>query len=321
MSIIEAKKDKIFNKMKYLSKKYWKLDTFEREQDNKFVEDETQLEIVGQELWSNFGLDKKNIKLFADFGAAPGIYSKIVLNTINNSNGIGVSLPVEEGGVPFKISDHRYQIIYKNVLDPTFKLDLTEPLDLGLGSLVSYQHDARNSFYLNIQLILTGLMLILSNLKKGGHIVTNLTIKNVELGFNIVNILSSMFTTFKIWKSSNVWATKNTFYFFGYSFKENYSPEILLNILKQIKNENDPINNYFIGTSDEYNKIYTQMKTVYIIRIKAWEKLIEINREKLIEINREKLIEINREKLIEINREKLIEINREKLIEKLERNI
>jgi hypothetical protein len=48
MSIIESKKDKLFNKMKYLSKKYWKLDTFEREQDDKFIEDEKELSSVGK---------------------------------------------------------------------------------------------------------------------------------------------------------------------------------------------------------------------------------------------------------------------------------
>ena len=39
MNIIEAKKDKIYNKMKYLSNKYWKLDTSKRKQDNKFIEE------------------------------------------------------------------------------------------------------------------------------------------------------------------------------------------------------------------------------------------------------------------------------------------
>jgi hypothetical protein len=277
MSIIEAKKDKIFNKMKYLSKKNWKLDTFEREQEDKFVEDEEQLTIVGQEIFDNFGLDKSNVKLFADICSAPGMYSKIILDKFNKTTGIGVSLPIEEGGIAFTISDSRYKIFYKNILDKTYKLELADPLklDLGLASCVSYQHDAKNAFYLNMQLILKSLMLIFPNLKSGGNLIINLTIKNVELAFNIVNALRSLFTNFKLWKSPTVWATKNTFYFFGYGFKENYSPEILSNILEKIKYEHEPINNQFVGTFDEYKIIYNQMKNIYIVRIKAWEKLIE----------------------------------------------
>jgi len=277
MSIIEAKKDKIFNKMKYLSKKFWKLDTFEREQEDKFVEDEKQLTKVGQEIFDNFGLGKSNVKLFADICSAPGMYSKIILDKYDKTTGIGVSLPVEEGGVPYTITDSRYKIFYKNILDKTYKLDLADPhkLDLGLASCVSYQHDAKNAFYLNMQLILKSLMLLFPNLKAGGNLIINLTVKNVELAFNIVNTLSSLFKTFKLWKSPTVWATKNTFYFFGYGFKENYSPEILSNILEKIKYEHEPINNQFTGTPEEYNKINSQMKNIYIVRIKAWEKLIE----------------------------------------------
>lgn len=276
MTTIEAKKDKLFSKMKWISKKYWKLDTFEREQDDKFVEDDAQLEKVGKEIFDNFGLGKSNVKLFADICSAPGMYSKIILDKFDKTTGIGVSLPVEEGGVPYKITDPRYKIFYKNILDKTYKLELTEPLklDLGLASCVSYQHDAKNAFYLNMQLILKSLMLIFPNLKSEGNLIINLTLKNVELAFNIVNTLSGMFTSFKLWKSPTVWATKNTFYFFGYGFKQNYSPEILSNILEKIKYEHEPINNHFTGTSSEYTKIYSQMKNIYVVRIKAWEKLI-----------------------------------------------
>jgi hypothetical protein len=277
MSIVEAKKDNLFIEMKRLSKKYWKLDTFEREQEDKFIEDEKQLTKVGKEIFDNFGLENSNVKLFVDICSAPGMYSKIILDKFDKTTGIGVSLPVEEGGVPYTITDSRYKIFYKNILDKTYKLELADhlKLDLGLASCVSYQHDAKNAFYLNMQLILKSLMLIFPNLKKGGNLIINLTIKNVELAFNVVNTLSSFFTNFKLWKSPTVWSTKNTFYFFGYDFKENYSPENLSNILEKIKYEHDSINRHFIGTQNEYVKIYNQMKNVYIVRIKAWKKLIK----------------------------------------------
>ena len=276
MNIIEAKKDKTYNKMKFLSSKYWKLDTSTRKQDDKFIENEKELLKVGHEIFDNFGLKKSNVKLFADICSAPGMYSKIILDKYEKTTGIGVSLPVEEGGVPYTIINSRYKIFYKNILDKTYKLELAQPLklDLALASCVNYQN-TENTFYLNLELIIKSLMILFPNLKSGGNLIINLTNKNVELAFNIVNILSSMFKTFKLWKSSNIWATKNTFYFFGYDFKENYYPEILSNIIEKIKYKHEPINNKFIGTQDEYTKIYNQMKNIYIVRIKAWEKLIE----------------------------------------------
>ena len=206
MTTIEAKKDNLFNKMKYLAKKNWKLDTFEREQDNKFVEDDVQLQKVGQEIFDNFGLKKSNVKLFADICSAPGMYSKIVLDTLDKTTGIGISLPVEEGGVPYTIKNTRYKIFYKNILDKSYKLELNEDknlkLDLGIASCVSYQHDAKNAFFLNMELIVKSLMLILPNLRKGGDLIINMTIKNIELAFNMVNILAKLFKNFKLWKSN-----------------------------------------------------------------------------------------------------------------------
>lgn len=282
MTTIEAKKDNLFNKMKYLAKKNWKLDTFDREQDNKFVEDDVQLQKVGQEIFDNFGLKKSNVKLFADICSAPGMYSKIVLDTLDKTTGIGISLPVEEGGVPYTIKNTRYKIFYKNILDKSYKLELNEDknlkLDLGIASCVSYHHDAKNAFFLNMELIVKSLMLILPNLRKGGDLIINMTIKNIELAFNMVNILAKLFKNFKLWKSPNVWVTKNTFYFFGYDFKENYEPESLINLIDSIKFDNNPVNNQFMGTKEEYDKIYQQMKWVYITRIKAWEALVEKNK-------------------------------------------
>ena len=282
MSIIEAKKDSLYKKMKDLSSKNWKLDVFEREQGTTFIEETDKLLKVGNEIFENFGLKNIDIKLFADICSAPGMYSKIILDTYNKTTGIGISLPVEEGGVPYEISDPRYKIFYKNILDKKYKLELNEDknlkLDLGVASCVSYQHDAKNAFFLNMELIIKSLMLLLPNLKEGGNLIINMTIKNVELAFNIVNILNKLFNRFKLWKSPNVWETKNTFYYFGYDFKNNYDESMLSQLPNKLQNRGDVINNNFIGTQEEYNEIYKQMKSVYLIRIDAWNKLIKFKK-------------------------------------------
>lgn len=281
---IEAKKDKLFGKMLYLHKKFRHLDIFEREQDDKFVEDSSQLTKVGNEIFHNFGLEKTDIKLFADICSAPGMYSKIVLDKFKTTIGIGVSLPVEEGGVPYELKDSRYKIFYKNILDKNYKLELNQDknlkLDLGMASCVSYQHDVKNSFLFNVELIIKSLMLLLPNLKTGGNLIINMTMKNIELAFNMVHMLSELFNSFKLWKSPNVWATKNTFYFFGYGFKQNYNPDVFTDLIERIKFDNDPINRQFLGTNEDYEQIYNKMRHIYLVKIRAWEDLIRKSKEK-----------------------------------------
>jgi hypothetical protein len=281
MTLIDASKDKLFYKMNNLARKNWKLDSFDREQSGKFIEDEVELEKIGREIFDNFDLKKLDIKLFADVCSAPGMYSKILLDEFNKTIGIGISLPVEEGGVPFSLNNSRYKIFYKNILDKNYKLELNEEknlkLDFGLASCVSYVYDSKNAYFLNMELIIKSLMLILPNLKKGGSLIINLTMKNINLAFNIVNILSKLFDNYKIWKSKTVWNTKNSFYFFGYGFNENYNVDNFNELVESIKYKHSPVNNNFMGTENEYQQIYKQMRNIYIIKLDAWNELIRRN--------------------------------------------
>jgi 23S rRNA U2552 (ribose-2'-O)-methylase RlmE/FtsJ len=277
LDLIYAKKDKLFQKMKYLCDTYWELDKFDREEETKFFENEKELKNIGKQIFKNFNIKNINIEKFIDVCSAPGIYSKILLKKFTNSIGYGISLPINEGGIPFIINNERFNIIYKNIMDENYNLSINDKLDLGIGSCVSYTFDAKNAYFLNLDLIFKSLILILSNLKPNGNLIINLTIKNIDLAFNIINILNNMFSSFKLWKSSTIWVTKKTFYYFGYNFKNNFKEDILLDLIKRIRNNNDNINNQFIGTLKNYKKIYNQMKHIYNIRINAWEKLIAAN--------------------------------------------
>jgi 23S rRNA U2552 (ribose-2'-O)-methylase RlmE/FtsJ len=270
---ISAKDDILFKKMKILSDKYWDLDLFDRENNTEFFEDKKELMKIGQEIFDNFKLKTKYIKSFIDVCAAPGVYSTLILNNLSNVNGIGISLPTEEGGVSLDIDDKRYKIIYKNILTLKSKDYFVKKIDLGIASCVSYQFDAKKAYFLNLELIITSIKLILKNLKSNGHIIINLTIKNINLAFNIINLLNTMFNKFKLWKSKNIWERKKTFYYFGYNFKNNFDITIFENLEKKIKNNYDHINNYFLGSTENYDNIYKQMKNIYKIRINALKKL------------------------------------------------
>jgi 23S rRNA U2552 (ribose-2'-O)-methylase RlmE/FtsJ len=280
---IIAHKDKLFRKMKYLGDTYWHLEPFERESNTKFIENNEELYKIGHEILENI----KNIKInnFVDICSAPGIYSELILNNFDNTYGIGISLPVQDGGIPFapfNINNKKFKAIYENIMKPDYKLELNKiyknkkisKIDFGMASCVSYEYDAKNAYFLNLDLIIKSLILILSNLKKNGNLIINLTIKNIDLAFNIINLLNHLFNKFKLWKSETVWTTKKTFYYFGYGFKNNFNVKFFNDLYQKIRNDKDPVNNEFLGSEIEYNKIYKQMKYIYLIRIKAWHKLI-----------------------------------------------
>jgi len=203
------------------------------------------------------------------------MYSKIILEEFPKSTGIGVSLPVEKGGVKFEIENKNYKIFYKDILEKEYRLELPKKLDFAISSCVSYVK-SKNSFLLNIELILKSLNLILSNLDTDGNLIINMTMKNINLCYNMINILEKYFKSYKLWKSESVWNTKNTFYFFGYNFKNEKYDNELLKVIEQVKNQNDIMFN-FLGNEKEYKDISKNIQELYILRINAWLKNIHKN--------------------------------------------
>jgi hypothetical protein len=276
---MDPSKDKTYLFMKNLARKNYNLDSFERVSEGKFVENNEELKKVGEEIISNFSKDIKNkIHFFADICAAPGNYSQIVLDKFDIKTGIGISLPPDEGGVEFEIENTKFKKIYKNILEKKYRLEIPEKLDLGMASCVSYQNDAKLANKLNLQLIIKSIYLLLPNFKKGSSLIVNMSMKNIYVAFNLINIIGKYFNRVKLWKSSKIWGTKNTFYFFGYDFNGNENVvEELNNLLNTIENEKNDIYNKFIGNKDEYEKINKMMKTIYQTRIESWKNLIEQN--------------------------------------------
>ena len=255
--------------MKEISRKNYDKIKFERVSDGKFVEDNKELTIIGKEIIKILSDNIKDKKVsFVDICGAPGNYSKLVLDNFKSS-GIGISLPPEKGGVEFEMDKYKkYKVIYKDILND--EIDIPK-INLGIASCVSYEIKNKNAFQLNLKLILTSLIHLLDNLKKGGNIVINLTIKNINFAFNIVFILGKLFKKSMIWKSSKVWADKNTFYFFGfgYNFDKKYYQKIkeLISIL----NKDDFMNNiYFrkvLMNKSNFKIIDNKMNQIYKVKI------------------------------------------------------
>jgi len=264
-------KNPLWIKMKKLMKLHYKKINFQRFTDNKFVEDNNELQIIGKEIIDILRNNIKEDKLFfIDICGAPGNYSELILSNFKSSNGIGISLPPEKGGVHFEIKNDNYRYFYEDILSNNFNFKPENKLDLGIASCVSYEIK-NNAYQLNLNLIITSLLILLKNLKTNGNIVINLTIKNIYFAYNIVYILGKLFNKSIIWKSKLVWPDKNTFYFFGFGFNEKMDYiKMLEDILLILQNNNFLKNSYFnrvIMNESNYNIINNKMNNIYKIKI------------------------------------------------------
>jgi hypothetical protein len=269
---MDPKNNPLWNIMMYVNSKLMNnRSNFIRIKEKKFVEDEDELNKVGKEMFDSFDTKSRDI-FFLDICGAPGMYSKILID--RNASGIGISLPPEKGGVKFTIDSNKYKFFYKDILDKQYKIELNnnKEFNLGLASCVSYI-ETKDSFLLNLELILTSMNIILENLQNNGDMIINLTMKNIYTCFNILDLILEQFDYIKLWKSSNVWADKYTFYVFCYNYDKNKRINMLDHI-KRIKNYKDDFNNKYVGHNHNYNKINKIIDNIYIVRINALVKKI-----------------------------------------------
>ena len=265
-------KSNLWNIMKNISSTYYYLDKFERQKDNKFVENTDELSTIGKEMFNAFEFRKKNI-YFVDICGAPGMYSKILVED-KDAKGFSISLPPEKGGVEYTFNNDNYKIYYKDILEKTYKIETSKSINLGIASCVSYIESKNNkSSILNIELILTSINLMLENLENDGDMIINMTMKNIYCCFNILDLLIKQFDNIKLWKSETVWTTKNTFYIFCYGFKKHK----IINMkqyIYYIKNDKSDFNTKYIGDNNNIKIINKMMVNIYKIRINAWINLI-----------------------------------------------
>ena len=273
-TVNNPKNNNLYNIMKNIQTTYYYLDKFERVIDNTFIENNSELSKIGNEIFDNFGLEDIKIKFFVDICAAPGMYSKIIFDKWKPT-GIGISLPPEKGGVKFEFNNNKYKIFYKDILDKEYKIELPRKLDFGIASCVSYIDSKKDAHMLNMELILTSLNLILNNLIVNGSLIINASMKNIYTCFNIIYILMKQFKTICLWKSLTVWGTKNTFYIFCYNFTNNNYKDDIKEYIVQVKNTTSKFNTEFIGDTKSFNIITNMMNTIYIKRINCWFELMK----------------------------------------------
>jgi 23S rRNA U2552 (ribose-2'-O)-methylase RlmE/FtsJ len=261
-------KTNLWNIMRNISSTYYYLDKFERQKDDKFIENTDELSKVGHEMFKAFNINKEHI-FFIDICGAPGMYSKILVED-KKAKGFSISLPPEKGGVEYIFKHDNYKIYYKDILEKSYKIETERKINFGVASCVSYI-ESKNSSILNMELIIKSMSLILSILENDGDMIINMTMKNIYNCFNILDLLLKQFDKIKLWKSENVWSTKNTFYIFCYGFNKKID---MTKYIDDIKNEKSDFNTKYIGDTNNLKKINNMMSDIYKIRINAWLNLI-----------------------------------------------
>ena len=265
------KKSKLWNIMKNISSTYYYLDKFERKKGDKFVENTDELTTIGKEIFDAFDIKFDDI-FFVDICGAPGMYSKILVE--NGAKGFSISLPIEKGGIEYIFKDANYKIYYKDILDKEYKIETKKNINFGIASCVSYV-ESKKSHLLNMELIMKSMSLMMNSLEEGGNMIINMTMKNIYSCFNIIDLLLEYFDKIKLWKSENVWATKNSFYIFCYGFKNKMlKQEVNLKYINDIKNEESDFNTKYVGNN--FNIINKMIQNIYKIRINAWINIIGI---------------------------------------------
>lgn len=262
---ISAKYEQLFIDMqKIFDESYVIQSSFDRYTD-KFVEDPTELYIVGNDLLIALGIDiLSKIKRFMDICSAPGIYSSLLLKMIPNLvHGTGITLDISKGGEKNLVEHSKYNVLYKDILKDEISLYKS---DLVIASCVCYEYNKKKVYELNWMLIIKSIIIGLNHLNEHGYLIVNLTLKNIDLSMTIINILSKAFNKYKLWKSKVVWANKQTFYFIGYEYNSE-------NIIKNLTNL-DIMSNKFHGSQEEYDKIWKNIIPIIKIRIIALRKNI-----------------------------------------------
>jgi hypothetical protein len=263
--ILSAKYEQLFIDMqKIFDESYVLQSSFDR-YTGKFVEDPTELYTIGNDLLIALGIDiLSKIKRFIDICSAPGIYSSLLLKmTPNLVCGTGITLDISKGGEECVVNHPKYTILYKDILHDNISLYKT---DLVIASCVCYEYNKKKAYELNWKLIIKSIIIGLTHLKENGYLIVNLTLKNIDLSMTIINILSSVFNKYKLWKSKIIWANKQTFYFIGYEYSGD-------NIIKNLE-ELDIMSNRFHGSKEEYTKIWIKIIPIIKIRISALRKNI-----------------------------------------------
>jgi len=183
-------------------------------------------------------LKSHKIKSYLDICAAPGDYSDYLSRTLK-CKGVGVTLPVKDGGMEFNYNLKNYNLVHLDVIKEYDKNFSSEKFDFIVSGCLDMTHIKKKPFY-DINLWLSTILLSFLNLKPGGIFAFKISLKYINFASNIMFLFEQFFDSIKIFKSTKAIPFRSMFYVIGYGFKMNndYFP-LLKEIYRNYNEESD----------------------------------------------------------------------------------
>jgi 23S rRNA U2552 (ribose-2'-O)-methylase RlmE/FtsJ len=183
-------------------------------------------------------LKSRKIKLYLDICAAPGDYSDYLSRTLK-CKGVGVTLPVEDGGMEFNYNLKNYDLVHLDVIKEYDKDFSDEKFDFIVSGCLDMTRIKKKPFY-DINLWLSTILLAFLNLKPGGIFAFKISLKYINFASNVMFLFEQFFDSIKIFKSTKAIPFRSMFYVIGYGFKMNddYFP-LLKEIYRNYNKESD----------------------------------------------------------------------------------
>ena len=164
-------------------------------------------------------LKSRKIKLYLDICAAPGDYSNY-LSTALKCKGVGITLPVKNGGMEFKYDIADYELEYLDVIKDYKKTFSSDKFDFIISGCLDMTRIKKKPFY-DINLWLSTMLLAFLNLKPGGIFAFKISLKYINFSANIIYLFEQFFKTVKVFKSTTAIPFRSMFYVIGLDFKHN----------------------------------------------------------------------------------------------------
>jgi 23S rRNA U2552 (ribose-2'-O)-methylase RlmE/FtsJ len=224
-------------------------------------------------------LKSRKVKLYLDICAAPGDYSDYLSETLK-CKGVGVTLPVKNGGMEFKYDIADYELEYLDVIKEYKKPFSSDKFDFIISGCLDMTRIKKKPFY-DINLWLSTMLLAFLNLKPGGIFAFKISLKYINFSANIIYLFEQFFKTVKVFKSTTAIPFRSMFYVIGFDFKHNkeYFPlleEIYTNY-NQESIDNDMKDLKFKLLFEETSILQNYMKLledVFQVQIKAIQNVL-----------------------------------------------
>tara|TARA_B100001123_G_scaffold447284_1_gene604337 strand:- start:3293 stop:4300 length:1008 start_codon:yes stop_codon:yes gene_type:complete len=224
-------------------------------------------------------LTSKKIDLFLDICAAPGDYSQYLSKTLK-CKGVGVTLPIKNGGVDFKYDLKDYKLKHLDVIKDYKKDFSPDKFDFIVSGCLDMTRIKKKPFH-DINLWLSTMLLAFLNLKEGGIFAFKISLKYINFAANIMYLFEQFFKNVKVFKSTKAIPFRSMFYVIGFDFKPNKAH---FSLLEEIyKNYNEKLNNsdmkdlkFKLMFEDKHiKKKYTRMlENLFRIQIKGIQNIL-----------------------------------------------